>query len=463
MAKFESPDPAYWCRVGYAVANVDPRGIGNSEGDASFFGTIEGLDMYDFTEWCAEQDWCNGKIGFTGNSGVAMSCWRVAAAQPPHLACIAPWEGTGDMYRESMNVGGIRSDSFHAVLVSGAPCKQMIENSCEMLTNHPYYDDFWQDKTPDWNKVRVPVYVSAGWCHFHLRGSIEGFRRIRTAKKWLRCHRDFEWPDFFNRDHIEDLRKFFDRYLKDIHNGWETTPKVRIDVMDSYGFDLATKREESAFPIERTDYRKLYLDSSTGKMLCDPVANKSEITNDPRADQDNSITFDHTFDEDTEITGYMKLRMFLECRGHDNMDLFVWVKKLNAEGEYIPIYCIHSEPYRGAWGYYRACRRELDDELSSDFQPVQKHAKDEKLSPGEIVQADIEIWPHSRFWHKGETIRLEVSGHFIKSDWFEDNRLGFGIDNGDGIHVFHTGGEYESFLQIPVIPPKFQAGNYIVR
>jgi len=32
MAKFESPDPGYWCRNGYAVANVDPRGIGHSEG-----------------------------------------------------------------------------------------------------------------------------------------------------------------------------------------------------------------------------------------------------------------------------------------------------------------------------------------------------------------------------------------------------------------------------------------------
>jgi predicted acyl esterase len=30
MAKFESCDPAYWCRQGYAVANVDPRGCGHS-------------------------------------------------------------------------------------------------------------------------------------------------------------------------------------------------------------------------------------------------------------------------------------------------------------------------------------------------------------------------------------------------------------------------------------------------
>jgi len=42
-------------------------------------------------------------------------------------------------------------------------------------------------------------------------------------------------------------------------------------------------------------------------------------------------------EEDTEIIGYMKLHLFVECRGHDNMDLFVWVKKYNADGKYIPV------------------------------------------------------------------------------------------------------------------------------
>src|SRR4030042_4752111 len=60
MTKFESADPGYWCRQGYAVANVDPRGIGHSEGDASFFSTQDGRDGYDFIEWAAAQHWCNG-------------------------------------------------------------------------------------------------------------------------------------------------------------------------------------------------------------------------------------------------------------------------------------------------------------------------------------------------------------------------------------------------------------------
>ena len=36
-------------------------------------------------------------------------------------------------------------------------------------------------------------------------------------------------------------------------------------------------------------------------------------------------------------------------------------------------------------------------------------------------------------------------------------------DNGDGIHVIHTGGEHDSYLQIPVVPPKYQVGDYIWR
>ena len=101
MTKFESADPGYWCRLGYAVANVDPRGVGNSNGFVSNFGPQDGGDGYDYVEWIAEQDWCNGKVSLFGNSGVAMTIWKIAAEQPPHLECIAAWEATGDLYRES--------------------------------------------------------------------------------------------------------------------------------------------------------------------------------------------------------------------------------------------------------------------------------------------------------------------------------------------------------------------------
>ena len=175
-----------------------------------------------------------------------------------------------------------------------------------------------------------------------------------------------------------------------------------------------------------------------------------------------TTTFDIKFDEDTEIIGYMKLHLNVECRGHNNMDLFPWVKKLGQNGEYIPVHCM-GENYRGAWGYFRCSRRELDPKWSTDFQPVQAHRKDEPMEPGKIYPIDIEFFPHSRIWHKGETLRVEIQGRFIYTEWFEDDHMVFDLDNGDGTHVIHTGGEYQSYLQIPYIPPKYQSGDYIYR
>lgn len=39
LEKFEAPDPAEWCRRGYAIVNVDARGAFQSEGDLVVFGT----------------------------------------------------------------------------------------------------------------------------------------------------------------------------------------------------------------------------------------------------------------------------------------------------------------------------------------------------------------------------------------------------------------------------------------
>ncbi|MDF1552269.1 MAG: CocE/NonD family hydrolase [Deferrisomatales bacterium] len=457
MAKFESPDPAFWCRQGYAVANVDPRGIGNSEGDACFFGTQDARDGYDFIEWLAVQSWCNGKVGMGGNSGVAMTQWRIAAEQPPHLTCIAPWEGTGDLYRESLREGGIPAFSFVNFIIGSFVGQGYVDDAAAMAVEHPFLDEYWADKIPQWEKIRIPVSTTVCWNHFHLRGSTEGFRRIRSTKKWLRCHREFEWPDTYSAFGLDDLKRFFDRYLKDIRNGWELTPRVRLEVMDAYEFNYQTNRPEKEFPLRRTQYQKLYVDAGRNALSFEPVAGASKTSYDAET---GFTTFDVKFDEDTEITGYMKLRLWVESQGHDDMDLFIAIQKLGENGGAMPMHVLE-EPHPGAWGKMRVSRRELDEKLSSKFQPVQAHQKEEKLSPGEIVPVDIEIVPHSRFWHKGQQLRVLVSGHYIRDEnWFEP--LTWDADN-KGKHVIHSGGKHDSYLQIPVIPPRYVAGDYIYR
>ncbi|WP_207761075.1 CocE/NonD family hydrolase [Bifidobacterium simiarum] len=455
-AKFESPDPLYWCHQGYAVANVDVRGAGHSEGNVHMFTHQDREDGYDFVEWLAAREWCNGKVGMSGNSGVAMHQWGIAAEQPPHLACIAPWESTTDLYRESLFEGGIPALSFNEFIAAQVTGPNGTDDQVAMARMYPFENAYWRDKMPDFSKVRIPVYQTAGWSHFHLPGSFNAWRRCKSRLKWMRAHRDFEWPDTYQPENLEDLKRFYDRYLKDIHNGWEMTPRVRLDVMDAYDCDYQDRRAEKTFPLQRTEYRKLYFDPASVTLKDAPVADASKASYDPDSGQ---LEFDYVFDEDTEITGYINLHLFVSCDGYDDMDMFVNIQKASADGEWIPWYTL-DEPHPGAWGKCRVSRRKLDEKLSKRHIPVLANESEEKLKNGEIVPVDIAIVPSSRVWHKGERLRVQIAGRYIREGWFEP--LAWDTDN-HGTHNVHGGGEYESWIEIPVIPPRYQAGDYVVR
>jgi predicted acyl esterase len=455
-AKFEGPDPEFWCHQGYAIANYDPRGVGNSQGDAFMWSSQEGRDGFDLVEWLAKQKWCSRKVAMAGNSALAMAQWRVAAERPPHLACIAPWEGTVDIYREFINMGGFTESGFNQMLISGIVGGGLIEDYFTMAQEHPLMDAYWEDKIPALERIEVPTYLTAGWCHFHLRGATNAFRQIGTKKKWMRTHRDFEWPDLYSRESLDDLKRFFDRYLKGIRNGWESTPPVQLSVMDAYDFDFAVDRPEAEWPLARTRYRRLYLDAARRALSKEPVAKESKIDYDAAT---GKATFDIAFDEDTELSGYMKLRLWVEAEGSDDMDLFVAVQKLDRAGKWLPLHVL-GKRHPGAPGKLRVSLREIDEEKSTEFQPIYPYKNSRKLQTGEIVPVDIEIWPTSRIWHRGEQLRVEVMGHYEREEWFEP--FGWQTLN-KGKHVIYSGGKYASYLLVPYIPPKYVAGDYVYR
>ena len=68
---------------------------------------VEQDDLYDCIEWIAQQPWCAGKVGMLGESLLAWSQWFAAAKQPPHLACILPWDAGADLYRDVAWHGGM--------------------------------------------------------------------------------------------------------------------------------------------------------------------------------------------------------------------------------------------------------------------------------------------------------------------------------------------------------------------
>jgi predicted acyl esterase len=119
-----------------------------------------------------------------------------------------------------------------------------------------------------------------------------------VQQKWMRAHREQVWPDQYTPNNIEVLRSFFDRYLKNINNGWELTPRYRIEVMDAFDYDYQSNRPEKEFPLARTEYKKLYLDASNGSMNWEPAEKEARISYESETEQ---VNFDVRFEEDTEI------------------------------------------------------------------------------------------------------------------------------------------------------------------
>jgi hypothetical protein len=75
-----------------------------------------------------------------------------------------------------------------------------------------------------------------------------------------------------------------------------------------------------------------------------------------------------------------------------------------------------------------------------------------KLKAGEIVPVEIEIWPSSTLFERGEKLRVVVQGSDINMYPGQVATYLHMAYVNRGEHVIHTGGKYDSALLVPVIP-----------
>ena len=444
LQKFEGPDPAFWCGHGYAVINPDIRGVFKSEGDIQYRGKTESKDGYDLIEWVAARDWCNGKVGMSGNSWLAIEQWFIAAERPPHLAAIAPWEGYVDSYRDFVLCGGIPSvnDPFLAAVFINLFGQNRVEDVLKMVERYPLMNEYWEEKIAQVERIQIPVYVAASWVNkLHVRGTLDGFRHIHSKDKWLRVHNSWEWPDLYANQ--GDLLRFFDHYLKEKDNGWESTPRVRLSVLDPGGVDVVNL-PVADWPLPGVEYESLYLDASAGTLTRKKV--EKAATARYKA-EDGQASFLFVFENETDLIGPMSLHLWVEAVGSDDMDLYSYVQKLDDKG--VPLtksYVGGTMVWSGPRGQLRVSHRRLDPLRSTPAEPYHTHRVEERLTAGEIVPIDIPIWPVGMRWHGGQRLRLIVTGMELAHEAPPKS------ERNHGEHVIHAGGHYDSFLLVPVGP-----------
>jgi predicted acyl esterase len=463
-AAWEAPDPGFWVPNGYVVVKAAARGTSGSKGRISPLSQMEAEDFFDVIEWCGTQGWSNGNVVANGVSYLAMTQWRVGQLNPPHLKALIPWEGVSDLYREWAFHGGIPETNFCPFLDSLVkktwPGCDLDEISVDR-EQHPFLDGYWHDRHGDLSKIRVPMLVCASWSThgLHNRGTIEGFRQASSQHKWLEVHGRKEWETYFHREVLERQLRFCDFFLKGVENDWLDVPRVRYERRDRF-YDGVTKFAE-AWPLPNTSYVPLYLDVTKRALQTAAVPDLSAVTYDSTAPNTDggSARFTIRFAEDTELTGYMKLKLWVST-DDDDMDLFVGIKKFDRRGKelHFPDFN-HIEHGRVARGWLRVSHRELDEARSTPWQPWLKHLRALKLKPGEIVPVEIEIWPSSTLFRKGETLELTVQGGDYSNTASnplpaKHGRISTGHNRlvNRGRHTIHAGGNYDSHLLIPVIP-----------
>ncbi|KAK6436229.1 hypothetical protein LTR95_007572 [Oleoguttula sp. CCFEE 5521] len=343
------------------------------------------------------------------------------------------------------------------------------EDVVGMLSTNSNYNDYWQDKRAKVENINVPAYVLASYSTFlHTFGSFRGYQGLSNENKWLRVHATQEWHDLYKKSTNDELQAFLDRYTKDIENGWEETPKVRVSVI-RFDQPPITDLLLPSWPPPAAKDRTFYLSSNSA--LEDQLASSTGVATYqadlPALQMDadpGELRFSYTFDKQSTILGTSRATLYMSTHDADDMDVFVQLRKADKDGNLLQYNNIPAEDwhaagetdtelvnplvYLGPTGCLRASYRTLNDDLSNTIWAEHDFQKTEKLQPQEIVKLEIGLWQTGMRFEPGEQMILKIAGHNMTLAEFPPLRGALPNAN-NGMHMVHFGGQSPSQIVIP--------------
>ncbi|MDQ2886696.1 MAG: CocE/NonD family hydrolase [Chloroflexota bacterium] len=443
---WEAPDPAYWVPQGYVFVNIDLRGFGASGGKGDLFSDQEAQDYYECIEWAARQPWSNGKIGLSGVSYLAISQYKVAALNPPHLAAICPWEGFSDFYRDFAYPGGIREDGFTIIWGGNVHSQTNVRKE---LVKRPLRDAWYQSLTPDLQRITVPALVCGSFSDqsLHTQGSFRFFEEIRSQHKWLYTHRGAKWAVYYSPEALAFQRKFFEHFLKGKDNGMLAVPPVRLEVRDTGKVIHAVKAEQH-FPPHDTQWTALHLSGETNQ-LAEAMPQTVQQTSFDLTK--GKAVFEWEIPRDLEVIGPMVLKLYIEVKDASDGCIFAGMRKIRNgkqvvfEGSYGFGYDLVTK------GWQRASLRQVDKEKGKPWSPEHDFTVKQPLQPQQIIELEFSLLPSATFFKQGDILRLDIQGRWF----FPKNLVLYGPayyeKSSTGTCVIYSGGDYDSHLLLPLL------------
>ena len=250
----------------------------------------------DTLDWIAEQPWCDGNIGMTGESYYGSTQWAVAPLGHPNLKCLAPGNVDPDRYGAVHDGGALclatagawafemysrrylnsyRYDTWHLPLATSDQAAGKATAFHQALIQHPSRDAYWDAFSGRcrYEDLSVPMMHWGGWWDVHINGTIEAWKRAResaASDDMRRAHwlvlgaTDHELtPEYSGRIGRLELRdhgwthdrvlSFMDRHLK-WRDGFEARGRVRYFVAGANQWRVADD-----WPPSGIAYVKYYL------------------------------------------------------------------------------------------------------------------------------------------------------------------------------------------------------------
>jgi hypothetical protein len=341
---------AFFTRYGYVVIYQDCRGRYGSEGVFRKY-LDEAADGYDTCAWIVQQPWCNGRIGTMGLSYAAHTQAALASLNPPGLAAMfIDSGGFSNAYQSGIRQGGafelkqatwaykqalkspsVRADperraaleavDLHAWFADmpwrpgHSPVTAAPEYEAYLFEQwtHGAFDDYWAQPgiyaagayEPF---ADVPQVHLSSWYDPYARTATENYTGLVTRKQgpvrlilgpWTHGDRSLSHagevdfgpeatldhnlaPDFLT------LRlRWFDRWLREVENGVETEPAVRVFVMGggSGQRNAAGRldhgghwRQAAAWPLPETQFTRYYCHSDGSLSIELPAPEAEPLT-----------------------------------------------------------------------------------------------------------------------------------------------------------------------------------------
>ena len=244
---------------GYAVARVDVRGTGSSDGLATDeYPESEQRDLAELIGWLAAQSWCTGSVGMFGTSYSGFNALHLAATRPPALKAVCAIYSSDDRYTDDVHYMG---GSLRLLDVVDYPAYMVAMNALPpvpSLVGDAWLDawrarvdalepwlvrwveeqresDYWRQGSvrPGYERVGVPTMLVGGWADGYRNNTFRTYERL-TAQgvpcrlllgPWSHMSTATSLPGP-HLDLVPVMARWWDRWLRGVDDGYDDEPPL---------------------------------------------------------------------------------------------------------------------------------------------------------------------------------------------------------------------------------------------